>query len=107
MSTGATLKQLAHARAAALEDASLLPQVMGPIVGLATECRDLPLQRWTARFIAESAAAERLAPGDLEKLDLALLPAIRYFLDGRADAVVWKASIQAAASLYPVVFRYM
>lgn len=105
---GATLKQLAHARTAALQDASLLRQVMGPIIGLATECPDRPLRRWTARFIAEAAAAARLPADETERLDLALLPVVRYFLeDGAFDPVVWKASVQAAASLYPVVFRYM
>jgi symplekin len=107
MSMDSALKQFSHARACSLQDVSLLSQLMPPIIGLAMERGELPLQRWAARFIAETADAARLAPDEMERLDLTLLPAIRYFLEGGFDTIIWKASIQAAASLYPVVFRHL
>jgi symplekin len=107
MTLNATLKQFNHARVCGLRDASLLPHVMPPIIGLATERADKELRRWAARFIAETVAAARLAPDDMACLDMTLLPAIRAFLEGPLDTIIWKASVQAAASLYPVIFRHM
>jgi symplekin len=103
-----TLLQLAQARAASLENVALLPKVMGPVIGLATEHPSVELQRWAAEFMAETTATRRLTPDDRERLDLTLLPVIKSFLEAEhGDTVVLKASIQAAASLYPVIFRYM
>ena len=107
MAMNSALQQFSHARACSLQDVSLLPKLMPPIIGLAMERGERPLRRWAARFIAETAATARLAPDEMERLDLTLLPAIRYFLEGAHDTIIWKAAIQAAASLYPVIFRHM
>jgi symplekin len=103
-----TLQQLAQARNAALENVALYPQVMGPVVGLVTENPSLELQRWTAEFIAEAMSSPSLAADEKERMGLTLLPVIKSFLEvDHGDTVILKGSIQAAASLYPLVFRYM
>lgn len=102
------MDKLVQARNAALENVSLYPQVMEPVLGLVTNSPSLELQRWVADFIAEALASPSLASEDKQKMILQLLPVLRSFLElPSEDVAILRSTVQACASIYPLVFRHM
>ncbi|KAF2674204.1 hypothetical protein BT63DRAFT_449199 [Microthyrium microscopicum] len=102
------MQHLVTARAAALENVALYPQVMPPILGLVSDNRSLDLQRWVADFIAEALASPTLPTEEKEKMVLPVLPILKSFLEAPDnDVQVLKSAIQASASSYPLVFRHI
>jgi symplekin len=104
------LQPLIQARSAALENPSLYPQVLPPILGLLTDKHNpsIELRRWVADFLAEILASPVLETEEKEKMALLILPVLKTFLDTAGeDVILMKNVIQAAASLYPLIFRYM
>jgi symplekin len=102
------MDKLIQARNAALENVSLYPQVMEPVLGLVANSPSLELQRWAAEFIAEALASPSLASEEKQKMSLQLLPVLKAFLETPSEDVgVLKSTIQACASIYPLVFRHM
>jgi symplekin len=104
------MQHLLQARAAALENVALYPQVMPPILGLVSDSDNpsLDLKRWVADFIAEALATPVLASEEKQKMALVVLPILMSFLESpEKDAQLLKSTIQASASAYPLVFRHM
>jgi symplekin len=104
------MQHLVQARAAALENVSLYPQVMQPILGLVSDSDNpsLELKRWVADFIAEALSSPVLASEEKQNMALTMLSTLLSFLESpENDAQLLKSTIQAAASAYPLVFRHM
>lgn len=82
----------------------IIPNIL-PLIGnnVALEQR-----RWGADFVAETLAAPLLSPDDKRTLSLQLLPLLKEYLefDSQDDAVVMSA-LGGAASVYPIIFKYM
>ena len=99
--------QLAEARKHVLADAhhyqAIIPGIL-PIVGPNAH---LDVRRWGADFLAEGFASPALSVSAKEPLSVTALPMLREWLATpmQDDAVV-KSAIQAAASVYGLVFRY-
>ncbi|KAF2397594.1 hypothetical protein EJ06DRAFT_498798 [Trichodelitschia bisporula] len=115
--TGNTqLVQLNHARNLALEDPSmytrLLPAVL-PMIGSGSN-PSLELRMWGAEFLAEVFASPTLPSDDKQLLSLQALPVLKELLElvgGNTAplelAGMMKNTIQAATSIYPLVFRHI
>ena len=105
----ASMQPLVQARSAALENVALYPQVLPPILGLVTDNpATLELQRWVADFLAEALASPTLPSGERQTMALKVLPVLKTFITSDSqDTELLKSSIQAAASLYPLIFRHM
>jgi symplekin len=102
------MQSLLGARAAALENVALYPQVMSPILGLVSSNPSLELKRWAADFIAEALSCPTLPSSEKQKMVIPILPIIKSFLEAPdQDTQVLKSTIQAASSAYPQVFRHM
>lgn len=102
------MDKLQQARNAALENVTLYPQVMDPILGLVATSPTLELQIWVADFIAEALASPSLASDIKQEMGLKLLATLNSFLDRKEEDVsLLKSTILACASLYPLVFRHM
>lgn len=105
----AMLSQLEAARKLALADPQVYSQVVPgvlPLVGGPGAA--LEVRRWGAEFIAECFASPSLPAAQKEQLVADVLPALRAYLENPAeDQAVLRSVVQAAASLYPLVFKRM
>ncbi|KAL9601396.1 MAG: hypothetical protein Q9219_002572 [cf. Caloplaca sp. 3 TL-2023] len=102
------LTQLGAARQLVLADSALYPQIVQGILPIVGPNARLELRRWGADFLAETFASPILSPQEKEKLGVEILQTLRELLEnpGEDDSVV-KSVIQAAASIYGSVFRYI
>ncbi|OCK96924.1 uncharacterized protein K441DRAFT_656220 [Cenococcum geophilum 1.58] len=104
-----TLSQLESARALALSDAAYYNQIVPgvlPIIGAGANAT-LELRRWGADFLAETFASPTLGSEDKQRLSLQVLETLRENLETVDDTGVVKSVVQAAASIYPLVFRHI
>ncbi|KAF2013097.1 hypothetical protein BU24DRAFT_424082 [Aaosphaeria arxii CBS 175.79] len=103
------LSQLESARALALGEGkyynTILPGVL-PIITSAVTNSDLEIQRWGADFLAEAFAAPTWSSHDKESVSLSVLPILKDLLEVKDTGVI-KSSIQASASIYPLVYRHI
>jgi symplekin len=117
--TSSTIAQLDSARNLALGDANYYPKILTGILPLISGAAvPVELQRWGADFIAETFASPVLSSEEKGKLaigeegggqggeGLSVLRALKDDLEGSGDAAVAKSVVQAAASVYPLVFRH-
>ncbi|KAL8909973.1 MAG: hypothetical protein Q9171_004706 [Xanthocarpia ochracea] len=101
------LSQLDAARQLVLADASLYPQIVQGILPIVGANARLELRRWGADFLAETFASPLLALQEKERLSIVVLQTLRELLENQGeDNNVIKSVIQAAASIYALVFRY-
>ncbi|KAI4243778.1 MAG: hypothetical protein L6R42_010659, partial [Xanthoria sp. 1 TBL-2021] len=64
--------------------------------------------RWGADFLAETFASPLLVPQEKERLSIVILQTLKELLENQGeDNNVIKSVIQAAASIYALVFRYI
>lgn len=102
------ISQLEAARNLVLGDAAFYPQIVNgilPIIGVSAQ---LELRRWGADFLAETFASPALAAAQKEQLAGPVLQTLKDILElPEEDIVVLQSVVQAAASLYPIVFRHM
>ncbi|KAJ5577841.1 uncharacterized protein N7459_006805, partial [Penicillium hispanicum] len=100
--------QLNAARNLVLGDAALYPQIVNgilPIVGAHTK---LELRRWGADFLAETFASPVLATTQKEQLAPNVLRSLQEIMAlPETDPAVLQSLVQAATSLYPLVFRHI
>lgn len=104
-----SLGQLQSARALALGDGRYYPTIIPgvlPIIGASANA-DLEIQRWGADFLAETFASPTWASDAKETCSLLVLPTLKEYLHTVEDAWVVKSAVQAAASIYPLVYRHM
>ena len=102
------LSQLDAARQLVLADAGLYPQIVQGILPIVGANARLELRRWGADFLAETFASPLLVPQEKERLSIVVLQTLRELVENQSeDNNVIKSVIQAAASIYALVFRYM
>jgi symplekin len=108
MSVSDQLAQLNAARNLVLGDAAYYPQIVEGILPIIGVNAPLELRRWGADFLAETFATPALGLQQKQTLCLIVLETIKLLLEQSGEDVeVVKSIIQAAASVYPLVFRYM
>ena len=103
-----TVKQLDHARDLCLAEPTLYSRVVPSVTTVISATADIQLRRWGSEFIAETFASPVLVAEHKQKLSVQVLDTLKGYLDKPdEDATVVKSAIQAAASIYPFVFRHM
>lgn len=102
------LTQLEAARQLVLADSVLYPQIVQGILPIVGANARLELRRWGAEFLAETFASPTIAIQQKESLSIIVLQTLKELLDiPDEDTGVIKSVVQAAASIYGLVFRYM
>lgn len=102
------LIQLDTARKLVLGDSAYYPQIVQGILPIIGANSRLELRRWGADFLAETFASPTLAQEPKNTLSLLILDTLNAMLENpQQDTDVLKSVIQAAASVYPLVFRHM
>lgn len=100
------IPQLEAARRLALADPLVYKQIFPGILPIVGPSAPVEVQRWGAEFFAEGFASPALPNAQKEEIVSDILPTLRQMLDNPGeDAAVVKCVVQAAASLYPIVFR--
>ena len=108
MSVVDQLAQLNAARNLVLDDAAYYPQIVEGILPIIGINAPLELRRWGANFLAETFATPALGIQQKQTLCLIVLETMNSLLEKpKEDVEVIKNIIQAAASVYPLVFRHM
>jgi symplekin len=108
-----TIKQLNAARDIVLKDAAIYPQVVPGVLPVISSCHPVELRRWGADFLAETFASPVLNAEEKQKLALGVLDTLRGYLARKEevgedeDEGVVKSAVQAASSIYPLVFRHV
>lgn len=103
-----TLSQLESARSLALGDGRYYPTIIPgvlPIIGAASN-PSLEIRRWGADFLAETFASPTWPPDAKESVALTVLDTLKEYLEVVQDRGVIKGAIQAAATIYPLVYRH-
>lgn len=104
-----TIQQLASARSLALGDgryySSIIPGVL-PIIGYSA-AQSVEIQRWGADFLAEAFASPTWPAEVKESCASSVLATLKAYLDNVEDKSVIKSAVQAAASIYPLLYRHM
>ncbi|KAL8842699.1 MAG: hypothetical protein Q9170_000355 [Blastenia crenularia] len=108
LSVSDQLIQLDAARQLVLADSALYPQIVQGILPIVGANARLELRRWGADFLAETFASPILAQQEKGRLVVGILQTLKELLEqpGQDDNVV-KSVVQAAASIYGLVFRYI
>jgi len=107
MASESPLHRLSEARRLCLQDSSLYTKIVPGILPLIGTNADLELRRWGADFIAETLASPILPVQDKQWLSLQLLALLRDYLEVPAqDDDVVMSTLGAAATVYPIVFKY-
>jgi symplekin len=102
------IKQLDDARKLVLSDANYYPQIIQGILPIVAPGARVELRRWVADFLAETFASPTIAVAQKETLSFIVLETLRSLIENPSeDAAVIKSVVQTAASVYPLVFRWM
>ncbi|RMZ79409.1 hypothetical protein DV738_g3296, partial [Chaetothyriales sp. CBS 135597] len=100
------ITQLEAARKLALADAQVYVQVVPGILPIIGPNASVEVRRWGADFLAEAFASPTLGHAQKEQLTAEVVPVLRSFIDNAAeDVAVIRSVVQAATSIYPLVFR--
>ncbi|KAF2035801.1 hypothetical protein EK21DRAFT_53105 [Setomelanomma holmii] len=104
-----TMQQLESARSLALGDGRYYPTIIPgvlPIIGYSADDQSLEIQRWGADFLAEAFASPAWPSDAKEVCATSVLPTLKDYLEHVDDKSVTKSVVQAAASVYPLVYRH-
>ena len=102
------VKQLNNARKLVLGDSNYYPQIIQGILPIIGPHARVELRRWGADFLAETFASPTLSAQQKESLCLVVLGTLKDMIENLAeDPAVVKSIVQAAASIYPLVVRWM
>lgn len=108
LSTSDQLRQLEDARKLVLSDANYYGAVVAGILPIVTQSDAVELRRWGAEFIAEAVSTPAVPIRAKEDLCLKTLETLRRLVEERnLDIFVLKSVIVAAASVYPLLVRWM
>jgi symplekin len=108
MSVEEQLRQLGDARKLVLGDANYYPQIIQGILPIIGPEARVELRRWGADFLAETFSSPTLPSPQKETLSLIVLETMKSMIENpHEDPAVVKSVVQTAASIYPLVFRYM
>lgn len=104
----ATIDRLEGARKLALSDSAHYPAIVQGVAPIIGQNAALELRRWGADFLAETFASPAFAAEEKAKLSISALPTLRGYLEADdQDSAVVKSSVQAATSIYPLIFRHI
>ncbi|KAF1840602.1 uncharacterized protein K460DRAFT_371808 [Cucurbitaria berberidis CBS 394.84] len=104
-----TIQQLESARSLALGDGRYYPTIIPgvlPIIGYSAD-QTIEIQRWGADFLAEAFASPTWPPEAKENSASSVLATLKAYLENVPDKSVIKSAVQAAASVYPLVYRHI
>lgn len=102
------IKQLEDARKLVLSDPTHYPQIIQVILPIVAPGARVELRRWVADFLAETFASPAIPLAQKETLSLIVLETLKGLIEREGeDASVVKSVVQTAASVYPLVFRWM
>jgi symplekin len=102
------IKQLDDARRLVLSDANYYTQIIQGILPIINREARVELKRWVADFLAEAFACPQVPAQQKESLGLIVLETLKSLLENpQEDSVVVESVVQTAASLYPLVLRWM
>ncbi len=102
------IKNLEDARKLVLGDANFYPQIIQGILPIVGPNARVELRRWGADFLAETFASPAVSAQQKETLSLTVLEILKVMIENpQEDSTVVKSIVQAAASIYPLVFRWM
>jgi symplekin len=108
MSVNEQLSQLGDARKLVLGDASYYPQIVQGILPIIGPEARIELRRWGADFLAETFASPNLPSQQKETMALIVLETLKAMIENpHEDMEVVKSVVQTAASIYPLVLRWM
>ena len=103
-----TVASLNDARNLALADAGHYPEIVKGVLPLIGPNAPLELRRWGSEFLAEMFASPIMQTEEKERLSILVLELFRNLLElPGEDVAVVKTIVQAAASIYPLVFHHM
>lgn len=104
----AQLKTLQEARRAVLNEPSYWSNMVASILPICGPNNPVELRRWGAEFISEAAATPAVPRAVKEDVCLKILTTLRMLIEEDGlDEVVMKSVILAAASVYPLVVKWM
>jgi symplekin len=111
------ISQLNQARTLALEDPRMYSKVLPAVLPILNSKNNPSpeLKSWGADFLAEIFSSPTISSDEKQNMVVQVLPVLREFLElpgglpttPVAQVATVKSAIQAAASVYPLVFRYM
>ncbi|KAL9100605.1 MAG: hypothetical protein Q9163_004042 [Psora crenata] len=102
------LTQLSAARQIVLADPKLYPQIVSGILRIVGANAHLELRRWGAEFLAETFGSPVIASSEKEQMGISALQTLKDLLElPGEDTDVVKGVVQASASIYALVFKYI
>lgn len=102
------IKQLDDARKLVLGDANYYRDIIQGILPIIGRDARVELRRWGADFLAETFASPTLPAQQKEPLSLVVLETLKAMIENPLeDTAVVKSIVQTAASIYPLVVRWM
>jgi symplekin len=100
--------QLNDARKLVLQDANLYPPIIQGILPIIGPTALVEFRRWGAEFLAETFASPHVPVPQKESLSLVVLETLKLMIENPLeDSSVIKCVVQTAASIYPLVVRWM
>ncbi|PGH08293.1 hypothetical protein AJ80_07889 [Polytolypa hystricis UAMH7299] len=102
------MSQLDAARNLVLGDAAFYPQIVQGILPIIGSNARVELRRWGAEFLAETFSSPAFPQQPKQKLSTQVLGILGDLLDiSGEDTAVVRNVIQAASSIYPLIFRHI
>ena len=102
------IKQLNDARKLVLGDAIYYPQIIQSVLPIIGRDARVELRRWGSDFLSETFASPTVPVQQKETLSLIVLETLKTMIENpQEDNAVVKSIVQTAASIYPLVFRWM
>ncbi|KAE8442674.1 hypothetical protein EG329_002972 [Mollisiaceae sp. DMI_Dod_QoI] len=102
------IKQLDDARKLVLSDANYYSQIIQGILPIAAPGARVELRRWVSDFLAETFASPTISAQQKETMSLLVLDTLKSMIENpQEDAAVVKSVVQTAASVYPLVVRWI
>lgn len=102
------IRQLNDARKHVLLDVKVYSSIVQGILPIIGSKSAPELRRWGADFLAESFATPSLPSRDKETMSLMVLETLRAWVENpNEDIYVVRSAIQTAASIYPLVVRWI
>jgi symplekin len=108
MSVDQQIKQLDDARKLVLSDANYYPQIIQGILPIVGPGARVELRRWVSDFFVETFSSPSIPAQQKETMSLVVLETLKTLIETpNEDTAVVKSVVQTAASIYPLVFRWM
>ncbi|EDN96765.1 hypothetical protein SS1G_01691 [Sclerotinia sclerotiorum 1980 UF-70] len=102
------INQLNDARKLVLSDANYYTQIIQGILPIIGPTARVELRRWGADFLAETFSSPTIPSSQKETLSLVVLDTLKDMIENpHEDSAVVKSIVQTAASIYPLVVRWI